>query len=123
MRGRGLGNTILVGSAVAALVATVLVVVVYPIFHPPGEAQAPAIAGLVSRDEIGLYGWPFTVTTGVLDCTDGQAISFLANGVIYGLNKPALDLGLPRPTRIIRRTSNGARMPLTEIIQRGISLC
>jgi hypothetical protein len=67
--------------------------------------------------------WPFTVASGTLACS-GQAVTFTIAEGTYGLNDAA-QRKHPAPDPIWADDPNdpGTRIPLTEVIAKGLELC
>ncbi|PZH18681.1 hypothetical protein C1I97_03640 [Streptomyces sp. NTH33] len=67
--------------------------------------------------------WPFTVASGTLACS-GQAVTFTIPEGTYGLNDAAQRKHpAPDPIWADDPNSPGSRIPLTEVIAKGLQLC
>jgi hypothetical protein len=99
-------------------------------FFLPASANAGTT---ITKRELGTK-WPFTVTSGQLECIKGQAVIFHANGKIYGVNGFAKSLGYaaidpiwrgdPEMKKLLAGT--GSFIPKVDIgpvINKGLSLC
>ena len=76
---------------------------------------------LTEEDFVG--SWPFTVSSGWLDCSVGvrtgrPMVTFQGGGDTYGLNGAAMSYGYPDGREIRKPGGN-----LSGIIQRGIAIC
>lgn len=67
--------------------------------------------------------WPFKVPRGILGCTAPGEVTFNVEGTVYGLNGTALDHGLPEVNPIWRPTSEGLKVDIGGMIDRGLKLC
>lgn len=82
-------------------------------------------AGLeVSRSEFG-DSWPFTVESGVVDCVDGQAAVFKAEGKTYQLNGIARSRGYAPIDPIWKDNPDisGAKISIGEMIRVALDRC
>jgi hypothetical protein len=67
--------------------------------------------------------WPFTVASGTLACS-GQAVTFTIAEGTYGLNDAAQRKHpAPDPIWADDPDNPGSRIPLTEVIGKGLELC
>lgn len=67
--------------------------------------------------------WPFTVASGTLACS-GQAVTFTIAEGTYGLNDAAQRKHpAPDPIWADDPDNPGTRIPLTEVIAKGLDLC
>ena len=71
--------------------------------------------------------WPFTVSAGILRCRAGAQVTFEApGGTEYGVNGTAQDAGYPSVMPIWAldpALGNGLRVNISEVLDKGRSLC
>jgi hypothetical protein len=70
--------------------------------------------------------WPFTVSHGILGCTEPPSpgkVTFNVEGTVYGINGTALDQGLPEVNPVWRSAGGGLRVDIGGMIERGLKLC
>jgi hypothetical protein len=101
---------------------------------PPSESTTAAVTttppGYISEATWTDGEWPFTVSEGVLMCTNVGSIpwqvTFTANGVTYAVNGAALLAHLYADMTVIMRDSPaipGTKVNLRPVVQRGLALC
>lgn len=88
-----------------------------------GDQQEGRITSANYGDE-----WPFTVAEGTLRCegSDGVgAVTFEADGTVYGLNGTAKSRGFPEfdPIWLDDPQVEGLKTNVGPIIERGLALC
>jgi len=71
--------------------------------------------------------WPFTVSSGVLGCTQPPfpgAVTFNVNGTLYAINGTAQDAHIGRSFNSIwRNAPGGLRVDVGGAIDKGLNLC
>jgi hypothetical protein len=83
--------------------------------------------GFVSASQLG-NKWPLTVDEGTLDCEpvdSSGAVTFEAEGKVYGVNGTALSLDYPSIRPIWKKDPDvsGTRINIGPLINRGLKLC
>lgn len=70
--------------------------------------------------------WPFTVSHGILGCTESPSpgeVTFNVEGTVYGINGTALDQGLPEVDPVWLSAGGGLKVDIGGMIERGLKLC
>lgn len=67
--------------------------------------------------------WPFTVSHGVLGCTDPQQVTFNVDGTAYAVNGSAMDAGFRDIKPIWKPAPGGLRVDIGPMIDKGLTLC
>lgn len=95
----------------------------------PPSAMEPLNRNAVSAAEFG-ESWPFTVPDGLLYClgpSDRRMVVFVVGEKRYAINGNARESKATFDffdlAEIERRISNGTRVPVGEVIAKGLSLC
>lgn len=70
--------------------------------------------------------WPFTVSQGILGCTQPPfpgAVTFNVEGTVYAVNGTAEDLGYKDIDPIWKKAPEGLRVDISGMIDKGLTLC
>ncbi len=108
------GMNMLVGAAV--LVVMVAIGWVYIQFSGDDDT--------INQEMLGSY-WPFTVSSGSVDCVNGAGAVFESAGVTYQLNGPAKTLGYAAIDPIWKDNPDipGTKVSLATVIEMALDAC